>query len=151
MFLDQSDLQEALLKTDEDQKPPVIQRKVSFREHPVKYCPECQMEQQQLRISRPNTPASHSINGSLPPVQKAIVKSFSIDKLRPLCPVCNPVGDVPYPTKDCSLQRPNNNFSDPEVDPNEDEVKKLNSELEELQKCLINGAADLAAFEDTKL
>ncbi len=93
-------------------------------------------------------------DNQLPPVKKAIVKTFSIDKLRPLCPVCNPMGDVPYPSSTtCNLvinnsppKLPrNNNFSDEET---EDEVKKLNSELEELQKCLLNGAADLAAFEN---
>ena len=32
----------------------------------------------------------------------------------------------------------------------EEEVKKLNSELEELQKCLLNGAADLDIVMDSK-
>ena len=32
-----------------------------------------------------------------PPVERAIVKSFSIDKMRPMCPTCNPSGDTPYP------------------------------------------------------
>ena len=56
------------------------------------FCPECQIER---NCSRPITPVSpqsatfYSQNG-LPPVQKHIVKAFSIDKLRPLCPVCNP-------------------------------------------------------------
>ena len=114
-----------------------------------------------MTVARPSgqmSPASvNSFNygqNGLPPVQKAIVKTFSIDKLRPLCPVCNPVGDVPYPVGGGSppkLPR-NNNFSDEDES---EEVKKLNSELEELQKCLLNGAADLNLIldnhEDTKL
>ena len=84
-------------------------------------------------------------NGFLPPpVQRAVVKTFSIDKLRPVCPVCNPVGDIPYPSLPSPPKLPrNNNFSDEDDNP-EEEVKKLNSELEELQKCLLSGAADLA-------
>merc|ERR1712008_479389 len=80
------------------------------------FCSECQIER---NCSRPMTPpvspqsATFYSNNGLPPVQKAIVKAFSIDKLRPLCPVCNPAGDVPYPA--CSLPSPpklprNNNF-----------------------------------------
>jgi hypothetical protein len=62
-------------------------------------------------------------------------------------------GDVPYPA--CSLPSPpklprNNNFSDDD-DNTEEEVKKLNSELEELQKCLLNGAADLDLVMESKL
>ena len=65
---------------------------------------------------------------------------------------CFSAGDVPYPA--CSLPSPpklprNNNFSD-EDDNTEEEVKKLNSELEELQKCLLNGAADLDIVMDSK-
>lgn len=155
------------MKQEGQPHQPTIQRKVSFREHPsssseggspIKYCPECQMASR----SHYMTTTSPQKNG-LPPIQKAVVKTFSIDKLRPLCPVCNPIGDVPYPSS-CSvadLPSPpklprNNNFSDDDADA--EEVKKLNSELEELQKCLLNGAADLAAYEtdpdagkDTKL
>ena len=32
-----------------------------------------------------------------PPIERAVVKSFSIDKMRPVCPTCNPGGDTPYP------------------------------------------------------
>ena len=32
-----------------------------------------------------------------PPIERAIVKTFSIDKLRPICPTCNPSGETPYP------------------------------------------------------
>lgn len=41
-------------------------------------------------------------------------------------------------------------FSDDD-DNAEEEVKKLNSELEELQKCLLNGAADLDLVMENKL
>ena len=41
-------------------------------------------------------------------------------------------------------------FSDDD-DNTEEEVKKLNSELEELQKCLLNGAADLDLVMENKL
>lgn len=170
---DNADLQEALLRPREcgqeklsPMMQPTIQRKVSFREttHVENgsrkgssgFCSECQIER---NCSRPMTPpvspqsATFYSNNGLPPVQKAIVKAFSIDKLRPLCPVCNPAGDVPYPA--CSLPSPpklprNNNFSDDD-DNAEEEVKKLNSELEELQKCLLNGAADLDLVMENKL
>ena len=36
-------------------------------------------------------------SGMMPPVERAIVRTFSIDKLRPICPVCNPAGETPYP------------------------------------------------------
>ena len=40
----------------------------------------------------------HSENTSIyPPVERAVVKTFSIDKMRPICPTCNPSGDTPYP------------------------------------------------------
>ena len=40
----------------------------------------------------------HSENTSVyPPVERAVVKTFSIDKMRPICPTCNPSGDTPYP------------------------------------------------------
>ena len=40
----------------------------------------------------------HSQSSSIyPPVERAIVKTFSIDKMRPICPTCNPGGDTPYP------------------------------------------------------
>lgn len=137
-----------------------------------KFCPECHAAERSNfsnSHSRVMTPSSSynnfpnsptASNGKLPPVQKAIVKTFSIDKLRPVCPVCNPVGDVPYPKDALIVNSPpkmprNNNFSD-EDDNAEEEVRKLNSELEELQKRLLNGAADLAQViddsnEDTKL
>ena len=38
--------------------------------------------------------------GLLLPVERAIVRTFSIDKLRPICPVCNPAGETPYPSGD---------------------------------------------------
>ena len=33
------------------------------------------------------------------PVERAIVRTFSIDKMRPICRVCNPVGTTPYPAE----------------------------------------------------
>ena len=33
-----------------------------------------------------------------PPVERAVVRTFSIEKMRPVCPVCNPGGDTPYPS-----------------------------------------------------
>jgi hypothetical protein len=40
----------------------------------------------------------HSEKTSIyPPVERAVVKTFSIDKMRPICPTCNPSGDTPYP------------------------------------------------------
>jgi hypothetical protein len=37
------------------------------------------------------------------PVERAFVRTFSIDKLRPICPVCNPRGTTPYPSDNYSL------------------------------------------------
>ena len=42
------------------------------------------------------------VTGMLP-VERAIVRTFSIDKLRPICPVCNPVGETPYPSDSAAL------------------------------------------------
>ena len=53
------------------------------------------------------------------------------------------------------IHKNNNNNSDfffsDDDDNTEEEVKKLNSELEELQKCLLNGAADLDLVMENKL
>ena len=154
-FLENADLQEALLKSETDPprslSAPTIQRKVSFREHPTpsKYCPECQHLETGATAStastfrRPMTPQSY--NNGYPPITRAVVKTFSIDKLRPVCPVCNPVGsETPYPK--------NNNFTQEAIEAAplenpDDEVQRLNSELDELQKCLLNGAAALAQAE----
>ena len=158
-----ADLQEALLKSETEPprsvSAPTIQRKVSFREHPTpsKYCPECHHIEvvttaasgmastaSTTSFRRPLTPQSYNNGAMYPPITRAVVKTFSIDKLRPVCPVCNPVGsDTPYPK--------NNNFQnttqdEPLEDP-DDEVQRLNSELDELQKCLLKGTADLAQAE----
>ena len=37
------------------------------------------------------------LNNGLP-VERAVVRTFSIDKMRPICPTCNPSGLTPYPT-----------------------------------------------------
>ena len=37
------------------------------------------------------------------PVERAIVRTFSIDKLRPICHVCNPAGETPYPSDSAAL------------------------------------------------
>lgn len=87
-----------------------IQRKVSFRED-SQPCPACTCGYGQVRRGKRSSPTMRMItNGSatlplLPqvgnseylPVERAVVKSFSIDKMRPICPVCNPQGDTPYP------------------------------------------------------
>lgn len=33
------------------------------------------------------------------PVERAVVRTFSIDKMRPICGVCNPSGTTPYPAE----------------------------------------------------
>ena len=96
-------------------KPPssitgTIQRKVSFRDDSSGLCPQCSCGgyKRQQRSSQspgfsngtatlPLLPQGQRVNGIYPPVQRAIIKSFSIDKMRPICPVCNPAGDTPYP------------------------------------------------------
>ena len=30
-------------------------------------------------------------------IQRTVVKSYTIDKFWPKCPICNPTGDIPYP------------------------------------------------------
>ena len=50
-------------------------------------------------VPAPLTPVlSGNRRGFYPPVERAVVRTFSIDKMRPVCPVCNPGGDTPYPT-----------------------------------------------------
>ena len=93
------------------------------------------------------------IQSNVPPIQRAVVRTFSIDKLRPVCPVCNPVGETPYPQNGgkfqngsviCQNVSPKNNN---QID-HEEEVRRLNSELSELQQSLLDGAAELAAAVD---
>ena len=156
--------------------PSNIQRKVSFREEDiikkskemedveaatsgcqsrqVLTCPDCEFHlQQQQQMQGAASPVLQRSSNSplMPPVQRAIVRTFSIDKMRPVCPVCNPVGDTPYPD-DLPKHAKNNNRS--AVSKNADcangehdveEVQRLNNELDELQKCLLSGAAALAA------
>lgn len=93
-------------------KPPssitgTIQRKVSFRDDSSGLCPQCSCggyRRQQRSSQSPFSNGTATLpllqeprNGGYPPVQRAIIKSFSIDKMRPICPVCNPAGDTPYP------------------------------------------------------
>lgn len=74
-------------------------RKVSFT------CPRCTKcgGRQTLRpkSSLLVRERSESNNGTLNnglPVERAIIRTFSIDKMRPICPICNPSGNTPYPT-----------------------------------------------------
>ena len=174
-------MQEALIKPEESK----IQRKVSFRETPMAsyiHCPECETEARlkntQKHQQRPLTPPifNNSIQRTnVPPIQRAVVRTFSIDKLRPVCPVCNPVGETPYPQnggnggfcttptlthngsctplKNGSTSGGSSKSSSPVKNNNknidtEEEVRRLNSELSELQQSLLDGAAELAAFKD---
>ena len=79
-----------------------IQRKVSFREDDL--CTACRRERHLANGGQNGGPApltpvlSCSRRGLYPPVERAVVRTFSIDKMRPVCPVCNPGGDTPYPT-----------------------------------------------------
>jgi len=81
-----------------------IHRKVSFRDKDV--CSVCQhqrhMENGQFNGSLTPISPVLSLNGrriAFPPVERAVVRTFSIEKMRPVCPVCNPGGDTPYPSE----------------------------------------------------
>ena len=113
--------QAELIQTTPPPSPPrlspqsgTIQRKVSFRDDGNGLCPECgcggsyrrrQRTASQSPVSRYTSNGHTTLpllpspgrNGIYPPVQRAVVKSFSIDKMRPICPVCNPRGNTPYP------------------------------------------------------
>ena len=94
---------------------------------------------------RPMTPQYHHSN-AMPPITRAVVKTFSIDKLRPICPVCNPEGaEAPY--KNNNQADSLENHTSCQDSATDLEVQRLNSELDELQKCLLNGAAALAQAE----
>jgi hypothetical protein len=79
-----------------------IHRKVSFREDDL--CTACRRERHLATGGQNGGPApltpvlSGGRRGFYPPVERAVVRTFSIDKMRPVCPVCNPGGDTPYPT-----------------------------------------------------
>ena len=47
--------------------------------------------------SVPMMPNDSQSTSLYPPIERAVVKTFSIDKLRPICPTCNPSGETPYP------------------------------------------------------
>jgi len=65
----------------------LLPRKVSF-------CEQCHHNS---KVSLHN---SAIINGAPGPgVQKTVVRSYSIDKMRPKCYTCNPTGDIPYPSR----------------------------------------------------
>ncbi len=151
--------EEDLAKAKEAEDAADYQRLRGGNRHQAYTCPECeyhlrqQQEQQQSNGSPSIVQRSSRSSTSplMPPVQRAIVRAFSIDKMRPVCPVCNPVGDTPYPddlpkhtqrlngSHDGVLDRVDNDDDDVE------EVQRLNNELDELQKCLLSGAAALAA------
>ena len=61
----------------------LLPRKVSF-------CDQCHHNS---RLSVQNQCSAPLGNG----VQKTVIRSYSIDKLRPRCFTCNPTGDIPYP------------------------------------------------------
>ena len=65
----------------------LLPRKVSFCEH-------CHTSNG--RISD-NNKSTGSVNIRTNNIQKTVVRSYSIDKLRPRCYTCNPSGDTPYP------------------------------------------------------
>ena len=78
-------------------------RKVSFREEDD-LCTACRRDRHLANGGQNGGPAPLtpvlpcSRRGNFPPVERAVVRTFSIDKMRPVCPVCNPGGDTPYPT-----------------------------------------------------
>ena len=37
------------------------------------------------------------------PVERAVVRTFSVEKMRPICPTCNPSGGTPYPSESQTL------------------------------------------------
>ena len=67
-----------------------LQRKVSFNHH--------HHHQDCTRTSRTSGIAPPS-NG----VQSTVIKSYSIEKLRPKCQTCNPTGDTPYPLSEDTI------------------------------------------------
>ena len=94
------------------QSPP--DRKVSFRKE-IDLCPNCG-GRQTLRPKKQPTNGDlnySSTEGSLSrrytptggglPVERAIVRTFSVEKMRPICPTCNPIGTTPYPSESHAL------------------------------------------------
>ncbi len=79
-----------------------IHRKVSFRDEDL--CTACRRDRHLVNGGHNGAPApltpvlSCNRRGVFPPVERAVVRTFSIDKMRPVCPVCNPGGDTPNPT-----------------------------------------------------
>ncbi len=82
------------------------ERKVSFRDSAERStCPQCRHHYANTNGGLPNGAGEHRNGGGGVglPVERAIVRTFSIDKLRPICPVCNPVGETPYPSDQQAL------------------------------------------------
>ena len=64
-----------------------LQRKVSFNHH------DCNSGTSRTSVFPPPS------NG----VQSTVIKSYSIEKLRPRCHTCNPTGDTPYPLSEDTI------------------------------------------------
>ncbi|TRY71530.1 hypothetical protein TCAL_11940 [Tigriopus californicus] len=85
------------LNNQRSHTPP--ERKVSFRD-----CTYCQcgnrVSSRRLATSNGDLHRNHRLgngNSSMLPIERAVVRTFSIDKMRPICHVCNPGGETPYP------------------------------------------------------
>ena len=78
-----------------------------------------------------------------PPIERAIVKTFSIDKLRPICPTCNPSGETPYPPDFPPI---------PSREPVEDENEKSkgNARYARSLSPKINGLNDTKTSDESK-
>ncbi|QQP35875.1 Hemicentin1like [Caligus rogercresseyi] len=51
-----------------------------------------------LRQHQPCTHCSRSqLLSASSPVERTVIRTFSVDKKRPICPICNPLGNTPYP------------------------------------------------------
>ena len=66
----------------------LLPRKVSFCEH-------CHTSSTKISDNNKSTGSISNIRTNN--IQKTVVRSYSIDKLRPRCYTCNPSGDTPYP------------------------------------------------------
>eukprot|EP00095_Tigriopus_kingsejongensis_P007812 snap_masked-scaffold204_size260821-processed-gene-1.10 protein:Tk07812 transcript:snap_masked-scaffold204_size260821-processed-gene-1.10-mRNA-1 annotation:"neural cell adhesion molecule 2-like" len=78
-------------------------RKVSFRD--CVYC-QCGNRVSSRRLTNSNgdlprtnstRPNGNSHSSNMLPIERAVVRTFSIEKMRPICHVCNPGGETPYP------------------------------------------------------
>ena len=62
------------------------------------------LAQSNVDLNGTTTTTSSGRSGLFPgsnglPVERAVVRTFSIDKMRPICQVCNPAGTTPYPAE----------------------------------------------------